>query len=367
MLGHGVNVMWLTLMFIVSLPLGAAQVQDPADGKHIKVEAVADFGDVDALCFGRAGDEVVCCINQNVVVYKGLRKATSQVLYKHDARIVACAVNGARTFCATADEMGHVIIWDLAAGKVVLDKYVGKLSILAAELRAAKPGSQDETLARATFTLEVAWERVKGLAFSPINQELLVYGGGVCEPQIRLWRGSDWSQEVKFEGHKLEVLFAEVVGSPPLLISGSLDSTVRWLDISSKKLVRSEGKPQEYVVIDGPYPASCAVGGNTVAIGWKRMLADRVDVYDASSWEKRVSVSMSKYRLSALACVDDGFIVIAGTDSSLRVWDVVRNKDVDVCFPVKEKTISIRISKDRKTLLGKTETGIAFLCRLSVN
>jgi WD40 repeat protein len=123
-----------------------------------------------------------------------------------------------------------------------------------------------------------------------------------------------------FTGHTGEIRCLAISPDGRLMLSGSLDHTVRLWDVETGKdlaTVKMENAS------DIPLAVSFLPGGtNRIAVG----SGQSVFIYDLDS--KRVSKSIQLPGADALAFFPDGSRFCIGTDRSLEIWDLERGEKI---------------------------------------
>jgi len=147
------------------------------------------------------------------------------------------------------------------------------------------------------------------LSVSP-SQGLVAVGAD--DGSIYLWKSSDWSKEA-LEGHQGAITDVSFAQDERTLLSSGIDGTLRWWDVSDRKLVDTLRVSDAAV-----YGFSqSADGGRLATIDGSGM----VQVWDAESQASILTLTSVANPAYALALSGDGNLLALGTGSDIDVYD----------------------------------------------
>ncbi len=240
----------------------------------------------------------------------------------HMTKATAVATRGDGKQIASGSEDGGVRVWDMNASDEHRAMTDSKESLWAVAIspngkRLAAAGADkkirvyDPETGKLEVTLD-ATAATTSLVFLPDGNQLVAAGG---EKAIKIWNVTGKKVAKELPGHELAVLALSTSEDGKLIVSGSADNTVRGFDPAGKELWKWTARK-----------AACGVavrkGAKQVAVGLADGTLAILDVSGAAPKE----LSAQSAHTAGVACAtfsaDGARLATVGGDGTIRVWSV---------------------------------------------
>jgi len=274
------------------------------------------------------------------------------------AECVRVLGDGTRLITCGAD--GAVRIWDLSTGRLVkqLDGHtelVRCVGLFADDTRFILTASRDSTVR--LWDVETGGERQRFEGHSqqvwcvdaaPDGKRMLSCGQ---DETIRLWDVSTGLEIRQLLGHTDQVTGVAFLPNGKRAVSCSMDRTVRLWDVQTAAELKTISVPDRVMRIAiSPDGQKALVGVRTGVHVWD-LETDQVTVYQASI--DRGMIEQGRFS------PDGRWLLAAGTDGSVRLWDVSSAKELPVIKGMQGKVLEVFWSPDGQSFWAAGEDGTA--------
>jgi WD40 repeat protein len=270
----------------------------------------------------------------------------------------------------TGDQIGRVLVWDVAEGRVVktLKEHTGGISSI-------------------TFSRD---GRI--MATSSGDRTLIVWDWETWETQ---------KVRVRVRGHRGEVLSAAISPDGQMLASGSVEGTIRLFDTSTRRdetrtlpgcgLIIGFSADSRQLVVRGfkdirSWRLEDGAVSTIIPYSQERGLSPRADVHgiqpyavfgmtngDLEHWNLGTMSRIDSWQvhegevITAVFSPDGQFVATSGTKGDVKVWDAKTRSKVTSFEPLGTKLECLTFSPDGRLLAGSEETHDARVCIWDVN
>ena len=260
---------------------------------------------------------------------------------------------------AVAAPSGAVYLWDLTTKRMVVRRM--KDPVYSFYAVAFSPDGNRLALGGETSTLRLLDLRkqsctlrldghknaILAVAFSP-DSKVLASGGGwnrlvEGDNAIRLWDVHTGRLTATLEGHKYNVRSLAFTPDGKTLVSASLDRTIRFWDLVSRKQIRQIDGWVDKIALspDGKLLSSCH--GSDVVRLWDPARGKLIREFTTGAGE-----------VQYLAFSPDSKRLLTGGEScSLHLWDVATGKEVLPFAGHRDAVLALAFAPDGKTLASR--------------
>jgi WD40 repeat protein/serine/threonine protein kinase len=276
----------------------------------------------------------------------------------HHGAAECVRVLGDGTRLVTCGGDGAVRVWDLFTGRPLrqLDGHsamVRCVGLFVADSRLLLTASRDSTIRLWDVETGAELRRFEGhtqqvwwVDAAPDGKRLLSCGQ---DKTIRLWDVKTGVEIRQLLGHTDQVTGVAFLPNGKRAVSCGMDRTVRLWDVQTGAELKAVTVPEKVMrMAVSPDGRRALVGGRTAVHAWD-LETEQVTVFEASN-DRGV---IEEGRFSP----DGRWLLAAGTDGSVRLWDVPSAKEVHVIKGMKGKVLEVFWSPDGQSFWASGEDG----------